>query len=28
VRVGDHVLMAFPNDGTCENCLRGRPRWL
>jgi aryl-alcohol dehydrogenase len=27
VRVGDHVLMTFPNDGTCENCLRGRPRW-
>jgi aryl-alcohol dehydrogenase len=27
VKAGDHVLMTFPNDGTCENCLDGKPRW-
>ena len=27
VQGGDHVLMTFPNDGTCENCLDGKPRW-
>ena len=27
VHVGDHVIMTFPNDGTCENCLDGKPRW-
>ncbi|GAA3482214.1 NAD(P)-dependent alcohol dehydrogenase [Streptomyces yanii] len=27
VRAGDHVIMSFPSDGTCRNCLRGRPRW-
>jgi len=27
VKAGDHVMMTFPNDGTCENCLDGKPRW-
>jgi aryl-alcohol dehydrogenase len=27
VNVGDHVLMTFPNDGTCSHCLGGQPRW-
>ena len=27
VKAGDHVLMTFPNDGVCENCLDGKPRW-
>ena len=27
VTVGDHVMMTFPNDGTCGNCLSGKPRW-
>lgn len=26
VKPGDHVIMAFPNDGTCSNCLAGKPR--
>ena len=26
VKPGDHVIMAFPNDGTCPACLRGKPR--
>lgn len=27
VRVGDHVIMTFPNDGNCRHCRRGQPRW-
>ncbi|WP_199255921.1 NAD(P)-dependent alcohol dehydrogenase [Mycolicibacterium mengxianglii] len=27
VNVGDHVIMTFPNDGTCGHCLGGQPRW-
>ena len=26
VKPGDHVIMAFPNDGTCPSCLDGKPR--
>jgi aryl-alcohol dehydrogenase len=27
MQVGDHVIMSIPNDGTCENCRSGHPRW-
>jgi aryl-alcohol dehydrogenase len=26
MKAGDHVIMTFPNDGTCENCLDSKPR--
>lgn len=26
IKPGDHVIMAFPNDGTCPSCLEGKPR--
>ena len=26
IEPGAHVLMSFPNDGTCDKCLEGKPR--
>ena len=26
IKPGDHVIMAFPNDGTCPACREGKPR--
>ena len=26
VAAGDHVLMSFPNDGSCDKCREGKPR--
>jgi aryl-alcohol dehydrogenase len=26
VKVGDHVVLSYPHDGTCPNCMRGKPK--